>query len=232
MTEQQKWEDIELKEVEFSLKKSYKWKSPGLDKLPNFWLNILTSTHKVPTHKLSQTTKNAEEIPEWLAKGKGYLMPKTSETNNPKNYRPITWLSTIYKLLTSIITERTYSFLEQKELLPCEQKGCLNGSYGCKDQLLINRMIIEICYKAKRSLSTAWIAYRKAFDSVPHSWIRKALDIYKLSPAIINFLKNSMKLWNTNLFLNHTKGSMKPDKININCGIFPTIILFVINTTH
>ena len=29
-----------------------------------------------------------------------------------------------------------------------------------------------------------------------------------------------MKLWNTNFFLNHTKGSMKSDKININCGIF------------
>ena len=29
-----------------------------------------------------------------------------------------------------------------------------------------------------------------------------------------------MKLWNTNLFLNHTKGSMKSGKINVNCGIF------------
>ena len=29
-----------------------------------------------------------------------------------------------------------------------------------------------------------------------------------------------MKLWNTNLFLDHTKGSMKSDKININCRIF------------
>ena len=29
-----------------------------------------------------------------------------------------------------------------------------------------------------------------------------------------------MKLWSANLFLNHTKGSMKSDKININCGIF------------
>ena len=85
---------------------------------------------------------------EWLAKGIAYLMPKTSETNNPKNYIPITCLFKTYKLF-SIITERTYSFLERKELLPCEQKGFLNGSYGCKDQLLITRMIIENCYKAK-----------------------------------------------------------------------------------
>ena len=43
--EQQEWEDIELKEIEFSLKKLHKWKSPRLDKLPNFWQNILKSTH-------------------------------------------------------------------------------------------------------------------------------------------------------------------------------------------
>ena len=219
-TGQKEWEDIELKEVEFSLKKSHKWKSPGLDKLPNFWLNILTSTHKVLTHTLSQTMKNPEEIPERLAKDITYLLPKVSETNNPRNYRPIICLSTTCKQLTSIITERTYSFLEQKELQPYEQKGCQKGSYECKDQLLINRMIIANCHKKKRSLSTAWIDYRKVFNSVPHSWILKSLDIYKVLPVIINFFKNSMKLWSTNLFLNHTKGSMKFDKININCGIF------------
>ena len=129
-------------------------------------------------------------------------------------------MSTRYKLLASIITERTYSFLEQKELLPYEQKGWRKGSYGCKDQLVISRMIIENCHKKKRSLSTALIDYRKVFDLVPHSWILKSLDIYKVSLVIINFLKNNMKLWDTNFFLNHTKGSMKSDKININSGIF------------
>ena len=44
VTEQQKWEDIRWKEVEFSLKKSQKWNSRGLEKPPNLWLNILTST--------------------------------------------------------------------------------------------------------------------------------------------------------------------------------------------
>ena len=66
-------------------------------------------------------------------------------------------------------------------LLPCKQKGSQKGSYGCKDQLLINRMAIENCHNKKRSLSTAWIDYRKAFDSVPHSWILKSLDIYSIT---------------------------------------------------
>ena len=69
----------------------------------------------------------------------------------------------------------------------------------------MNRMIIEKYHKKKANLSTAWIDYCKAFNSVPHSWILKALNIYKVSLVIIKFLKNSTKLWNTNLFLNHTK---------------------------
>ena len=90
--------------------------------------------------------KNPEETLQWLAKGIPYLLPKRSDTNNPKKYRPFTCLSTTYKLLTSIIKECTSSFLEQKELLAGEQKGCQKGSYGCKDELLINKMIIENCY--------------------------------------------------------------------------------------
>ena len=124
-TKQQEWEDIELNEVEFSLQKSRKWNSAGLDKLPNFWLNTLTSTQKVLTHKLSQTRKNPEQIPEWLAKGITYLLPKSIKTSNSKDYRPITYLSTTYKLLTSILSERTYSLLEQKELLSCKTERIL-----------------------------------------------------------------------------------------------------------
>ena len=118
-TKQQEWEDIELNEVKFSLKKSHKWNFSGLDKLPNFWLNLLTSTHKVLTHKLSQTMKNPEQIPEWMAKGITYLLPKTIKMSNPKDYRPMTCLYTAYKLLILILAERTVSLLEQKELLAC-----------------------------------------------------------------------------------------------------------------
>ena len=83
-----------MKEVEFSLKKSDKWKSPGLEQLPYFLLNTLISTHKVTTYTLSQTLKNPEQIPESLAKGTTYLLSKTNETNSPNNYRPITCVST------------------------------------------------------------------------------------------------------------------------------------------
>ena len=59
-TEQQEWEDIELEEVKCSPNKQQKQNSPGFDKLTNFWLNTLISTHKVLTQRLTQTMKNLE----------------------------------------------------------------------------------------------------------------------------------------------------------------------------
>ena len=35
------------------------------------------------------------------------------------------------------------------------------------------------------------IDYRKDFDSVPHTWILKVLQMYKISPTIIHFLTTS-----------------------------------------
>ena len=169
---QKKWDHILKSDIHKALLKSQKWKSPGPDKIPNFWLHHLSAAHELLAKTLSRIISEPELMPSWLTKGTTYLLPKSDETEDPKNYRPITCLSTTYKLLTSILTEKTYSHLTDHGILPAEQKGCRRGSYGCKDQLLINKMIPEDCHKKKKNLSMTWIDYRKAFDSVPHSWIQ------------------------------------------------------------
>ena len=112
------------------------------------------------------------------------------------------------------------TFLEENSILPQEQKGCKRNSYGCKDQLLINKMILENCRKKNRNLSTAWIDYKKAFDRVPHEWILKAIELYKISPIISNFLRTSMTKWQTRFLLSHNNGTLKSDPIKIKRGIF------------
>ena len=86
---------------------------------------------------------NPELNPKNFTQGVTYPLPKSNETNVPKNYLPITCLATVYKILTLITTERTCNFLDNNNILPTEQKGCKRGSYGCKDQLLINNMLLE-----------------------------------------------------------------------------------------
>ena len=218
--ESQSWVAINAQEVTSATNKTNNWKSPGKDKISNFWLKYLESLHEDMAREYTKIIENPAEMPEWLTDGLTILLPKTEETKNPKNYRPITCLPTMYKVLTSILADRTYTFLSEHQLLPSEQKGCRRESYDCKDQLLVNKMILEDCRTRKKNLSTAWIDYKKAFDSVPHSWIMKCMEIYKICPVVTQFITAAMRTWKSTLVLNHPGGSLTSRPINIKSGIF------------
>jgi len=72
------------------------------------------------------------QIPEWLTAGVTFLIPKNENTENPKNYRRVTRLPTIYKLMTSIISRRMHKYMDDENLMPKEQKGCNSGSKDAK----------------------------------------------------------------------------------------------------
>ena len=48
-------------------------------------------------------------------------------------------------------------------------------------------------------LGMAWIDYKKAYDMILHSWILESLRLVQMSVNIVEFIRNSMKNWNTNL---------------------------------
>jgi len=219
-TKQQEWMSITLEETRTAIMKTSNWKTPGNDGVANFWLKSITSLHQDLCEALNAIITAPESCPAWLTNGTTYLLPKTEDTRVLKNYRPITCLPTTYKILTSILTEKIYEHLDSNGLLPIEQKGCRRGSYGCKDQLLINKAILEEVRASKKNLTTAWVDYKKAFDSVPHDWILKSLEIYRTSPVIIKFIAKNMQQWSTTLTLNHTEGQMTSRTLNIKSGIF------------
>ena len=81
-------------------------------------------------------------------------------------------------------------------------------------------MILENCRSRNNNLSIAWIDYKKAFDSIPHSWIEKSLETFKISPVLRNFLSHSMRMWKTTLVLNNGENTLNAGDINIDSGIF------------
>ena len=81
-------------------------------------------------------------------------------------------------------------------------------------------MIIEDCKKKKKNLSMSWIDYRKAYDSVPHSWILKTLQMYRFNEKLNKFLETSMRNWKTTMKLCYNDGCITTDQIKIKRGIF------------
>ena len=196
------------------------WKSPGPDKLPNFWIKQFKSLHKPMAIAYSVVINDPQQIPEWLVEGTTNLLHKKEETWIPKNYRSIACLPTTFKILTSVITNRLYNHLENESIMTPEQRGGKKDCYGCKDQLMINNAILENCKAKKKNVSTAWIDYKKAFDSVPHSWILRCLQMYKIHPVLIEFIEQSMNHWKINMTLVHKEGVLETGPIRIKRGIF------------
>ena len=151
------------------------WKAPGPDGVRGFWFKKFSSLHDVLVDALQECVVRGE-VPTWMVKGRTVLIQKDPAKGKAvSNYRPITCLPLMWKLLTGIFAEKIYDHLLRNNLLPDEQKGCRKKSRGTKDQLLIDKAVLREARAKKRCLAMAWIEYRKAYDICSHtrgSWNR------------------------------------------------------------
>ena len=86
---------------------------------------------------------------------------------------------------------------ERNQIITQNQAARKKGSWGCLDQLLINKTITEEARMYRRNLFTVWLDYKKAFDSVLHDWIIKALKLAKVPEVLITAIDNLTRNWST-----------------------------------
>ncbi|XP_030758039.1 uncharacterized protein LOC115883768 [Sitophilus oryzae] len=183
--------EINLEDIKLALKKVHNWKAPGPDNIQNFWLKSFESIHQPLTKCFQQVLQNPEQIPKFLTIANTYLLFKKGDPADPRNYRPITCLSVLYKLLSAVINNHIYKHCQLNNIIAPLQKGCARGSRGCKDLLICDSVISEQARAKQRNLHVGYIDYSKAYDSVPHNWLMKVLEIYRIHPIIQNILKHS-----------------------------------------
>lgn len=212
---------VTTEQVKHIISKTHNWKSPGPDKIQNFWLKRLPAVHEKLALLINECIQDPTQFPCYLANGITYLLPKgTGFRTNPANGRPITCLPTMYKIMTACINLLIYNHVTQNHIICEEQKGCCKNAKGCKEQLTIDQIILEQTTKRAKNLHCCYIDYQKAFDSVPHSWLIEVMEIYKIHPNIVNFLKNNMAHWRTNIEIFAKTKPIRTSGINIKCGIF------------
>ncbi|XP_054744487.1 uncharacterized protein LOC129248901 [Anastrepha obliqua] len=158
-------------EVAKVARRLHNWKTPGCDNLHAYWFKKLTCIHDKLAALFTKIITGEEELPNFATLGTTYMIPKCDEINDPSKFRPITCLPVIYKILTSCITNIFYEHIETHNLIAEEQKGCIRASQGCKEQLIIDQVVLGQSKQKNRNLYAAYIDWMKAFDSVPHSWL-------------------------------------------------------------
>ena len=132
---------IGVEKVMKQCRKMSNWKAPGKDGVQGYWIKNLSNLHGRIAIQMNKILMGEDSPPAWMTYGRTVLC-HPRKGNAAENYRPITCLPLI---LTGMITEETYNYLEREKLLPEEQKGCKRGSRVTRDQLLIDKTVLKDC---------------------------------------------------------------------------------------
>ena len=147
---------------------------------------------------LLQNTYDGEiDVPNWLSLAKTTLTPKNENTHIAKNYRPIACLNIMYKIYTSCLNIFLQEHCIRNNAITPEQAGGKPKAWGCIEQLLLNKSILNEVKQKKRNVITMWLDHEKAFDSITHDWMIQSLRLAKIPEILMITIETLTKQWAT-----------------------------------
>ena len=179
--------DISDKEVLNCLKKMSNNKAPGLDGWPAEFFKLFWSDLSVFIVRAINNCYRDNELSLSISRGIVTLIPKQGKDRKDiKNWRPITLLSVIYKLISGCINNRLKTCLPA--LINSDQTGFLPGRYiGENIRLLYDLMF----YTEKNNIPGLLLSidFEKAFDSLNHNFIWQVLHAFGFGQSLIKWCK-------------------------------------------
>ena len=104
---------ISVEKIRKQCRKIPNWKAPGRDGVQEYWVKNLSSLHERVFSQMNRILMEEDDLPEWMTHGRTVLCQKDPRKGNTAdNYRPITCLPLVWKLLTGVIAEEMYNYLE------------------------------------------------------------------------------------------------------------------------
>ena len=141
------------------------------------------------------------------------LIPKGDKDKSfLKNWRPLTLLNTLYKMVSGVLAERIKPHLDQ--IIHGDQKGFVAGRYIGE----VVRTTYDIIQWAKDNGKTGIILlidFEKGYDSVSFSFIQKCLKFFNFGDCLIKWI--NILLNNFCAVINHCGNISKTMNIGRGC---------------
>ena len=134
------------------------------------------------------------QVPTAFKEARTILLPKSGDATDPNNWRPITICSLIGRLYAKLLAGRLSKCANlserQKAFVPVD---------GCGENTALLSSVIAHAHKVKTQVHIAFLDLAKAFDTVPHTSILRALRRKALPEHFIAIVENLYSDANTSI---------------------------------
>ena len=190
--------------------------SSGADFISTKLLKEIAPLIITPLHYLINLYFETGFVPSELKLAKIVPVYKDGNCHEFTNYRPISLLSSLSKLLEKIVYRQLYRFLNINEILYKHQYGFRAGHNTSHPVLhLTNKIYNALNQKPSSKTLTIFIDLKKAFDTVDHNILLQKLSHYGIRDTANLWFKNYLN--DREQFVSvHGRDS---ERIKVRCGV-------------
>ena len=180
-------------EVEYALKRTKSKSAPGADGISYHVLKAVSSILSPWLADLFEWCRSRGVVLNEWKTGITTLLYKKGDETAPQNWRPITLLSCLSKLYSSVIDKRIHRYdraladMQKNRLFSMSQRGFRPGLEGTH----FNTEILKNAQELAPQLYAVYIDFSNAFGSMDHAVFFEVLKLLRIPRYIQRYLKAS-----------------------------------------
>ena len=176
----------------FNILSKLKPKAPGIDNISGKFLKDGANVLSLPIAQLCNLSIASSSFPKSCKVAKVKPLYKKGSKTNPQNYRPISLLPIISKIIERVVHDQTNSFLADNKLIYKFQSG-FRGKHSTNECLsYLNDKILK-GFDEGLLTGMVLIDLQKAFDTIDHGVLFEKLVSLRFSDKTISWFRSYLE---------------------------------------
>ncbi len=177
---------LDISELDKSMLKANLKSAPGIDGISNKFLKKYWQFFRTAVRNYCLHCFECDKLTDNFLSASIKLIPKKGDVTNLKNWRPISLLSNVYKLISRAINFRLNSVVNR--ICSRAQKG-FNDSRFTQECLINVIETIRHCNNNNISAAVVAVDMAKAFDTFSHGFLEQDFKFFNFGPNMQKWLR-------------------------------------------